>query len=156
MIETKTMLPPVRKSIEVKADTAKAFDVFVRGLETWWPLKTHTLAREANGEIGVSATIEPFVGGRVYETLNTGEERDWGVVCAYEEGRRVAFSWNMGRPAEQATEVEVTFTVLAGGGARIDLEHRLWERMGVDAERMREGYNNGWEKVFVAGFGGAM
>jgi hypothetical protein len=36
---------------------------------------------------------------------------------------------------------------------RVDLEHRGWERAGENAEKIRENYSGGWDKVlgeFVA------
>ena len=39
--------------------------------------------------------------------MNTGEERDWGEVLAYEPGTRVAFSFQLGRPRDKSGEVEV-------------------------------------------------
>ena len=36
-----------------------------------------------------------------------------------------------------------------GGGTRVDLEHRGWERLGADADETRASYGseNGWNMV---------
>jgi hypothetical protein len=35
----------------------------------------------------------------------------------------------------------------------VTLTHENWERMGEEAERLRDAYNNGWVTVFEKGFG---
>ena len=142
-------LGPIVKSIDVRRPAADAFHLFTDEIAAWWPTKSHSRARDADGEVTVGVTFEPRVGGRLFETLNTGEERDWGEVVAYEPGQRVVFTFQMGRPKEQAGEVEVRFDPLDARSCRVTLTHSHWERM--DQERGR--FDNGWEFVFVDGFG---
>ena len=35
-----------------------------------------------------------------------------------------------------------------GEGTRVDLEHRGWERLGLDGDEARESYLNGWPLTF--------
>jgi hypothetical protein len=43
---------------------------------------------------------------------------------------------------------------LGANRTRVTLEHRHWERMaGPKARDMRDGYNQGWDGVFVQQFG---
>ena len=40
-----------------------------------------------------------------------------------------------------------------GGGTRVELEHRGWERLGAEAAEARASYDTGWDHVlgrFVA------
>ena len=37
-------IEPIRASISVRTDPARAFEVFTRRLDTWWPLEVHSLA----------------------------------------------------------------------------------------------------------------
>lgn len=147
-------LGPVVKTIDVRRAAADAFHLFTDEISAWWPMKTHSRARDADGERTVSVTFEPRVGGRLFETLNTGEERDWGEVLAYEPGSRLAFSFQMGRPKDKAGEVEVRFDPLDAQTCRVTLIHSHWERLGEEAEEIRGRFANGWEFVFVDGFGG--
>ena len=146
-------LGPIVKSLQVRRSPAEAFRLFTEEISAWWPMKKHSRARDAAGEVTVRVDFETRVGGRIYETLNTGEQRDWGEVLAYEPGHRVLFSFQMGRPKEKSGEVEVRFDALDAGSCRVTLTHAKWERMGDEAEVMRGRFAGGWEFVFVDGFG---
>ncbi len=144
---------PVVKSIDVRRSAADAFRIFTAEMSAWWPLETHTRAKTAAGEVTSRVTVEPRVGGRIFETLNDGRELEWGEVDAYEPGAHFAMQWTMGRPAEQATLVSVRFAPLSDASCRVTLTHENWEHMGEEAAKMRDNYKNGWETVFNQRFG---
>ncbi len=146
-------IAPIVKSIDVRRTAADAFRVFTEEISAWWPVETHSRARDAAGERPVSVTIEGQVGGRIYETLDDGRELDWGVVTAFEPGALFALEWRLGRPAAQSTDVSVRFEPLGEERCRVTLTHENWERMGADGPKLREGYNVGWVTVFEEGFG---
>jgi hypothetical protein len=146
-------LAPIVKSIDVRRSAGDAFRIFTEEISTWWPMKTHSRARDAAGERTVRVTVEPRLGGRIYETLNDGRELEWGEVSAYEPGALFAMNWTMGRPKEQTTDVIVRFEPLGDQSCRVTLTHENWERMGEEGPKLREGYNNGWVSVFEKGFG---
>lgn len=141
-------LAPVVKTIEVRRSAADAFRIFTEQMSAWWPLQTHTLAEAAKGQKCERVTIEPAIGGRVYETLNDGTEHVWGEVLAYEPGLLFAMTWHVGLPPERATEVCVRFEPLSPTACRVTLTHARWDRMGADGPQMRAGYNSGWATVF--------
>jgi uncharacterized protein YndB with AHSA1/START domain len=146
-------LGPVVKSVDVRRTPADAFRLFTEEISAWWPTKKHSRAKDAAGEVTVRVEFETRVGGRIFETLNTGEQRDWGEVLAFEPDQRVLFSFQMGRSKEKSGEVEVRFDPLDGDTCRVTLTHSHWERLGDEAEAMRRGFAGGWEFVFVDGFG---
>jgi uncharacterized protein YndB with AHSA1/START domain len=146
-------LGPVVKSIDVRRSPSDAFRLFTEEISSWWPMKKHSRAKDAAGEVTVRVEFETRVGGRIYETLNIGEQRDWGEVLAFEPGRRVVFSFQMGRPKEKSGEVEVRFDPLDHDRCRVTLTHSHWERVGDEADGMRRAFSGGWEFVFVDGFG---
>ena len=37
-------------------------------------------------------------------------------------------------------------------GARVVLTHSGWEKLGAKAQKARDGYNQGWETVFVTAY----
>jgi hypothetical protein len=58
-------LSPVVKTIDVRRSAADAFRLFTAEMTGWWPLKTHSRARDADGEVTERVDVEPRVGGRV-------------------------------------------------------------------------------------------
>jgi hypothetical protein len=146
-------LAPVVKRVEVRRSAADAFRIFTEEISAWWPMATHTRAKTAEGQRTVRVTVEPRVGGRVYETLHDGRELEWGEVRAWDPGKRFALGWRLGRLAEQTTDVSVTFEPIDGQSCRVTLTHENWERMGEEAEQLRNAYDNGWITVFEKGFG---
>lgn len=147
------MIEPIRKSIEVRCDAAKAFEIFTERTATWWPLETNTVSA-MQGAAAQAVTIEPRVGGRLYETMANGDEMVWGSVRALETGKRIVLSWHIGVPEAQATEVEVRFTPTGAGATRVDLEHRGWEAM-EGGEGARDSFASGWVTVFDQRFAAA-
>lgn len=145
-------LSPIVKTLEVRRAASDAFRLFTEEISAWWPIKKHSRARDAEGEVTVRVDFETRVGGRIYETLTTGEQRDWGEVLAFEPGKRVRFSFQMGRAKEKSGEVEVIFEPLGAKSCRVTLTHDHWER--YDDSEMRGRFAQGWEFVFVDGFGG--
>jgi len=145
-------LGPLVKSISVRRSPAEAFRLFTSEMSAWWPLKTHSRARDAAGEVTVRVDFESRVGGRIYETLNSGEQREWGEVLAYEPGQRVVFSFHMGKPRDKSGEVDVRFEPQGADACRVTLTHTHWERMGAEAEAMRGRFADGWDSVFVTCF----
>ncbi len=135
-------LPPVRRTVLVPLAPSDAFDLFVRRMAEWWPLLTHSCANED----AASCHVEPGVGGRIVERTKSGELHEWGTMLGWQEPAMLRFTWHPGMPLERATEVEVTFEA-EGAGTRVSLEHRLWERFGEEAERVRGRYESGWAHV---------
>jgi hypothetical protein len=146
-------LAPIVKTVDVRCSTVDAFHLFTARISEWWPMATHTRAKTAEGQKTVRVTVEPRVGGRIYETLNTGEELDWGEVLIFEPGKLFKMAWRLGRPATETTDVSVRFNALSDASCRVTLTHENWERMGAEAERLRNAYNGGWAAVFEKGFG---
>jgi len=147
-------IAPVVKTIDVARSASEAFRIFTEEMSAWWPLHSHTRAKTSASEKTVRVTIEPHVGGRIFETLEDGRELEWGEVAAYEPGANFAMRWRLGRPQEQYTDVRVAFEPLGADACRVTLTHENWERMGDEAGKLRDGYNNGWVSVFENGFGG--
>jgi uncharacterized protein YndB with AHSA1/START domain len=136
---------PVRKSITVKADAARAFAVFTGGIGRWWP-RSHCIATSPQKDV----VMEPKAGGRWYEIGEDGSQCDWGKVLAWEPPTRVLLAWQVDGDWKYdpglVTEVEVRFTALAAGETRVDLEHRNLDRFGDKTDDVRSKIDspNGW------------
>ena len=139
-------IAPVRKSVVVDASPSQAFAVFTSGIDRWWP-KSHGIGATPIRE----SVIEPFVGGRWYTRHEDGSDIVIGHVRVWQPAERLVVSWEVSgdwkpdpRPAF-TSEVEVRFTADAGGGTRVELEHRNFERLGAAAgEKVRKGVDGGW------------
>jgi uncharacterized protein YndB with AHSA1/START domain len=149
MMTSPTIRPaPVRKSITVKADPVRAFEVFTGRIGSWWP-RTHCIGSSPQKDV----VLEPKVGGRWFEIGEDGAQCNWGKVLAWEPPTRVLLAWqidgNWKYDPDLITEVEVRFTPLNGGATRVDLEHRNLERFGDKIEPVRTAIDSegGWSGI---------
>ena len=125
--------PPVLRAAHVARPVDEAFAVFTRQIGAWWPLPTH-------GAFGADAGGLAFEDGLLVERALDGRTCVWGEVLSWEPPHRIVLSWHPGRGPGHASEVEVRFAAVDGGGTRVELEHRGWERFGADAVARRRGY----------------
>ena len=136
----------ISKTVTVNASRERAFTVFTKGFNTWWP-REHKLGDADLAE----AVIEPRVGGRWYEHCVDGSECDWGSVLAYEPPDRVVLSWRLqgdwtiDTDPAKASEIEVRFIAEGPDQTRVELEHRHIERHDL-AEDVVKGVSQegGW------------
>jgi len=135
---------PVRKSILVDASPEHAFDTFANGIGRWWPKSHHISKADLDRPV-----IEPRSGGRWYELAVDGSECEVGKVLQWDPPSRLLLAWQLRHDftydPDLVTEVEVTFAP-EGDGTRVNLEHRHLERLGENAEALRESVDspNGW------------
>jgi uncharacterized protein YndB with AHSA1/START domain len=141
----------VKKSVTVNASLQHAFEVFTSGFDGWWP-RSHHIGKSPMKE----AIIESGVGGRCYTRQEDGTESDWGRITAWDPPHRYVMAWQITHEwgyqpdLSKSSEVEVRFTPQPdGGGTRVDLEHRHFERMGPGGETMRVGVGGpgGWSTL---------
>jgi uncharacterized protein YndB with AHSA1/START domain len=131
----------VRRSVRVQRTVEDAFRVFTEGIAGWWPVETHSI--HGAGAIPV---VEGEPGGRVYERGPDGTEAPWGSILVWDPPHRLVISWRVNPASPAPTEVDVRF-VPDGDGARVELEHRGWERYGDKANESMASYSDGWRRV---------
>jgi len=146
-------IQPVVKAVTVACTQEEAFRYFNGDISMWWPVATQSVVAYASEFKDRPATVifEPRVGGRIFERARSGEEHVWGSVLAWGPPTRVVFSFHPGRDDKEAQTVEVTFSP-APEGARVVLTHSGWEKLGANAQKARDSYNQGWEVVFVTAY----
>ena len=138
-------IPPVRKQVTVNAPRAHVFNVFVNGIDRWWPRQHHIGKTPPTAFI-----IEPKKGGRWYATHEDGTETNTGYVIAYDAPQRVVLAWQLkvdwSFDPDFVTEVEVTFAEDGPNTTVVTLEHRDLDKYGVGADKLREGIDSpeGW------------
>jgi len=99
-----------------------------------------------------AAIIEARLGGRCYTTQDDGTDCDWGQILAWDPPHRLVIAWQITHEwgyqpdLAKSSEVEIQFSPDPGGGTRVDLEHRHFERMGPEGDTMRIGVGGpgGW------------
>jgi uncharacterized protein YndB with AHSA1/START domain len=137
-------IAPVRKSIRVNAEPARAFEVFTAGLGRWWPRD------KGIGKLPMkSAIMETRLGGRWYELADDGTQTNVGRIIVWEPPQRFVITWDINSKWKPDTtissEVEVKFIPDGINGTRVELEHRKFEQMGAEqGETMREHVDSGW------------
>lgn len=138
----------IHKSFTVRATREKAFEVFTRGFDRWWP-RTHFIGPSPLTE----AVLEPGVGGRWFSRHEDGSEQLWGDVLVWDPPARLVLAWRIshewGYDPNLLTEVDVHFTEVGAGETRVDFEHRGLERFGDSeaAVRTRAGMETGWTLI---------
>ncbi len=131
-------IAPIIRSIAVKAEPARAFELFTTQMQAWWPLGKATIGKQP----AVSVILEPRVDGRWFERDAQGQETQW------EPPHRLLLTWQIGTDwayhSDLLTELELTFAAQAGGGTIVTLEHRHLERLGAAAAGHRDMLDGGW------------
>ena len=133
----------VKCSIDVKASSARAFDLFAQYMGAWWPRgKTPAASPHA------ALVIEPRNNGRWFERDADGHETQWGKVLAWEPPRRLLLGWQLDHTfrydPDLLMEVEILFEEIPSGGTRVSLEHRNLEQLGAEAEAFAGKVRTGW------------
>jgi len=142
------MLDPVAMTIEVPCSQQKAFDVFVSGMPEWWPLDKRSMSIVHSGNPAKSLRVDARQGGQIVETGHDDTEHLWGTIKTYDPYGYVSMDFHMGMPPENASLVEVTFTVLDDERTRVELVQSNWEAFGDMAEMMHDSYGSSWVLLF--------
>jgi uncharacterized protein YndB with AHSA1/START domain len=132
MAKAKGRPEPIRQSVRVDCPIEDAFRLFTEGFAEWWPLASYSIA----GDAAETCAIEPWVGGRVFERTQSGEEREWGSVMRWDPPEHLEFTWHPGEPGDGSHTVDVEFRVEADG-TRVTLIHTGWDAAGVPACALR-------------------
>ena len=137
-------------SITLRAPIERAFDVFTKGFDTWWP-RSHHIGKADMAE----AVLEPHADGRWFERGVDGSECDWGRVLAWDPPNHVALSWHLTAawtydpdPAK-ASRVDIRFVAENEHVTRVELEHSGLDHHGADWLTVRAGISSdgGWSEL---------
>ena len=143
-----TTATAVRHAITVAASQDRAFTVFTRDFNQWWP-RTHKIGSAELAE----AVLEGREGGRWYERDVDGTECDWGRVLAWDPPSRLVLAWQISGDwaydSELMTEVEVSFVSEGPNQTRVELEHRGLDAFGERMEEVRRSIDGpgGWPGI---------
>ena len=140
---SKLAMEPVRQSVRVPAEPARAFRVFTAALREWWePAISANPTKSPIAEI----VLESKAGGRWFERGVDGSECDWARVLTWEPGERFVVEW---KPDGRATRLEVTFENPAPRATNVTLIHSGFEAYGDRAVRTREQHDAVWANLLA-------
>jgi uncharacterized protein YndB with AHSA1/START domain len=113
-----------RVTVTVGVEPDIAFEVFTRDIDRWW--RRGIKFRHSGNSTGLLC-LEPRVGGRLFESFETGGKShviQVGLVSTWDPPRLLIFSWrNANYAAEEETEVEVGFSPVKSG-TQVTVTHR--------------------------------
>jgi uncharacterized protein YndB with AHSA1/START domain len=124
-----TTTTDVRREITVPGSPERVFDLFTNHMIEWWPAEHHVLTSPL-----VSMTLEPRVGGRVYDTGEDGSECAWGQITEWHPPSGFAFGWMLTSTwqaetdIDRASRVSVSFTA-DGDRTRVEVVHNEFWRL---------------------------
>jgi uncharacterized protein YndB with AHSA1/START domain len=133
---------PLRLTFRIECAPAHAFAVWTTRLSAWWP-KGHT----TSGDPDAVVTLQPRLGGRIFERARDGSEVDWGEITRWEPPHLLAYRWHIGRARADATDVEVSFVDTGDGATELRIVHSGWERLGAGGQAWREANTAGWASM---------
>lgn len=141
-----TTITDVRREVAVMGTPQRAFELFTNRMAEWWPAEHHLA-----GSPVVAMTVEPRVGGRIFDSCEDGSESVWGQVTEWDPPRGFTFawmitgSWQLETDVEKASRVSVTFTA-DGDRTRVAVVHKDFWRLPEGGQGMADavGSADGW------------
>jgi uncharacterized protein YndB with AHSA1/START domain len=141
-----TTTTDVRREITVAGSPERAFDLFTNRMNEWWPAEHHVAPSPV-----AAMTVEPHVGGRLYDTCEDGSKSVWGQVTEWDPPAGFSFAWlltstwQLETDIEKASRVAVSFTA-EGDRTRVTLVHNDFWRLSDGGQGMADavGAPDGW------------
>ena len=87
---------PIRATVTVRSDPARAFELFTAQMGKWWPLESYSRAVNEfeHEDVGVSELMfEARMGGSILERMTDGRVLPWADVLAWQPPQRFVLSW---------------------------------------------------------------
>lgn len=119
-----------RVMVSIAVSRERAFEIFTQEIDLWW--RRGLKYRHFDGSRSLIA-IEPFKGGRVFESREDGgPAHDYGRVLDWEPPDHLRFEWRLSNfgPGE-CTEVDVRFETV-GESTQVTVTHRAWDSIRGD------------------------
>jgi hypothetical protein len=117
-----TSVDPIVHEYALGCDAESAFVIYTTRIRDWWDPRY-----SANPETFESATIEPWVSGRVYASHEDLGQHDWGEVTLWQPGRRVVHTFTLAQDPSHPSEVAAKFEPGENGpGCIFRFEHGGW------------------------------
>ena len=146
-----TATKPIQKTVTVPLSPTDAFELFTKGIDSWWPVDSHSLSA-ANGDRPLKVEVEARNGGHIIETRPDGTKAEWGKITKWEPGKALEISWYVGRSEAEATTIAIAFQAV-DSGTKVNLVHSGFDVLGTIAGDVHRGYFTGWDLVLGECYG---
>lgn len=131
-------LSPVRQSVRVPVEPARAFRIFTSAMRQWWdPGVSANPTKSPIADI----VVETKEGGRWYERGADGSECEWARVVACEPGAKLVADW---QPDGKLTKLEIRSENPTPRATNVTIVHDGFEIYGDRAEKMRDMHDAVW------------
>lgn len=144
------MFEPLVRTVEVACDQERAFDVFVHGMDRWWPTDRFSVSA-FGGAPSNEIKVDARVGGTIVEVTPDGSDHLWGVFTSFDPHDYLRMDFHIPHPAEvdpQRSVVEVRFEEVGPRRTKVELVQSRWEAFGDRASMLYGGYGGGWTVIF--------
>jgi uncharacterized protein YndB with AHSA1/START domain len=135
----------IRKRLLVNTAQERAYEVFTKKIDRWWP-RTHHIGKTPVKEF----ILEPRLNGRWYSTHEDGSECEIGKVLVWEPPKRLVLAWQVNGQFQYVssliTEIEIKFTPDGPNKTIVEFEHRDLERLGGGG-KTPESMDAGWAMI---------
>ena len=129
-------MPDVKLEATVPLPPQQAFDVFVGGMDVWWPRRgvfPYSFAPETTRPLHIQ--FDERKGGRYYETFADGSEYVIGAISVWNPPAELAYSWR--DPTwPGSTDIRLQFAPARRRDARVVHARRLRERWRPRADSL--------------------
>jgi uncharacterized protein YndB with AHSA1/START domain len=120
-------------TVSVAVPPSLAFEIFTQEIDLWWKRgRAYRIAGRERGQL----TFEPGVGGRLFETWESGGHPRTvvtGTVVAWDPPSLLAFEWRgVNFKPDEKTLVEVRFAETESGNTQVTLRHSGWAALPDD------------------------
>jgi uncharacterized protein YndB with AHSA1/START domain len=120
-----TDLSPIGLDYRLTCNPQHAFDTYTGDIAEWWDPRYTASAETYEG-----VTIEPRVGGRIFERHRGGIEHNWGRVTVWEPGRRLVHTFALAQDPAHPSEVSIVLEP-EGDGCLLRFAHGGWTSANV-------------------------
>ena len=126
--------------VEIKATSEKVWKLLTHGIATWWPVHFHS------SEETKQFTMEPRVGGMIFEDQGDGNGVLWGTILQFDAPRRLQFKGALfpdyGGPGDYHLSIALSAT---DGGCLLKVDDAL---CGYITDENAESLETGWKELF--------
>ena len=126
--------------VEIKASPEKVWNLLTHDIQLWWPAHFHS------SEDTKRFTLEPRVGGMIFEDQGDGNGVLWGTILQFDAGKRLQFKGTLfpdyGGPGDYHLSIALKPT---DDGCLLKVDYAL---CGYITDENAKSLETGWKELF--------